>query len=116
MLLIYTNAATGAALARDRDGIMAEVDALVAELIESGEWVGGEGLADSANARTVRVRGGVPAVTDGPFVESKEQMAGYCLVDCESLERAIDIATRWPDARYCAMEVRPLVDGTGAQM
>jgi hypothetical protein len=111
MLLIYTNAATAEALARDRDGIMAEVDALVAELMESGEWVGGEGLADAASARTVRVRGGVPAVTDGPFVESKEQMAGYCTVDCDSLERAIDIAARWPDARYCAMEVRPVVEG-----
>jgi hypothetical protein len=116
MLLIYTNAVTAEALARDRDGIMAEVDALVGELMDSGEWVGGEGLADAASARTVRVRGGVPAVTDGPFVESKEQMAGYCLVDCDSMERAIDIAMRWPDARYCAMEVRPVVDESGNQM
>ena len=54
------------------------------ELTQSGEWIGGEGLADPSNTKTVRVRDRVPAVTDGPFVESKEQLAGYCIVDCES--------------------------------
>jgi hypothetical protein len=55
---------------------MGEVDALMAELTESGEWVGGEALADSSRTRTVRVRNGVPAVTDGPYAEAKEQLAG----------------------------------------
>ncbi|WP_233507333.1 YciI family protein [Spongiactinospora gelatinilytica] len=52
------------------------------------EWIGGEALADPFNSRTVRVRDGVPAVTDGPYLEAKEHLAGYCLVECESLERA----------------------------
>jgi hypothetical protein len=86
------------------------------ELNESGELVGGEALADASNAKTVRVRSGVPAVTDGPFAEAKEQLAGYLIVDCETTDRAVEIATRWPDARYFAMEVRPLMDTAGAEM
>jgi len=112
MLLIYNNPATLEALSEEeRDELMGEVDALVTELTESGEWVGGEALADPSHTRTVRVRGGVPAVTDGPFAEAKEQLAGYCVVDCERPERAVEIAARWPDARFWAMEVRPILDG-----
>jgi hypothetical protein len=110
MLLIYNNPATYEALPADeRDALFAQVDKLMAELTESGEWVGGEALADSSTAKTVRVRDGVPVATDGPFVESKEQFAGYVMVDCESEERAVEIAARWPDAQYFAMEVRPLM-------
>ena len=116
MLLIYQNQASREALAEDPDGLMGEVDAIVEELIGSGEWVGGEALADVSQSRTVQVRGGLPAVTDGPFVEAKEHLAGYCLVECETPERAIEIATRWPDARLCAMEVRPLMDPSGMEM
>ena len=112
MLLIYNNPATLEALSEEeRDELMGEVDALVTDLTESGEWVGGEALADPSHTRTVRVRGGVPAVTDGPFAEAKEQLAGYCVVDCERPERAVEIAARWPDARFWAMEVRPILDG-----
>ena len=117
MLLIYNNPATFDALSEEeRERLMGEVDALMAELAESGEWVGGEALADSSQTRTVRVRDGVMAVTDGPYAEAKEQLAGYCIVDCESPERAVDIAARWPDARYVAMEVRPIMDSTGMEM
>ena len=117
MLLIYNNPATFDSLSEEeRDGLMGEVDALMTELTESGEWVGGEALADSSQTRTVRVRGGVPAVTDGPYAEAKEQLAGYCMVDCESPERAIEIAARWPDARFWAMEVRPVMDTVGTEM
>jgi hypothetical protein len=96
--------------------VMADVGDIMGELEQSGEWVGGEALADPSNTRTVRVRDGVPAVTDGPFVEAKEQLAGYCIVECESPERAIEIAARWPDARYWAMEVRPLMEAAGEEM
>jgi len=117
MLLIYNNPATFDSLSdEERDGLMGEVDALMTELTESGEWVGGEALADSSQTRTVRVRDGVPAVTDGPYAEAKEQLAGYCMVDCESPERAVEIAARWPDARFWAMEVRPVMDTAGTEM
>jgi hypothetical protein len=117
MLLIYQNTAAFEALPeRERDAVMNEADEIWQELTESGEWIGGEGLAHPSTSRTVRVRGGVPEVTDGPYVESKEQLAGYVLVECGSEQRAIDIAARWPDARYWAMEVRSLMSDAGAEM
>ena len=114
VLLIYDNPETREAFfGEETDELMGEVDALLRELTESGELVGTEALADPSNTKTVRVRGGVPAVTDGPFAEAKEQFGGYYIVDCESAERAAEIAARWPDARYCAMEVRPLMEAGG---
>lgn len=78
--------------------------------------VGADALADPSNTKTVRVRGGVPAVTDGPFAEAKEHLGGYLVVDCETIERATEIAARWPNARFCAMEVRPIMDEAGTEM
>jgi hypothetical protein len=111
MLLIYSNPETFAAMNEELEAVMAEAEAMMNELQESGEWVGGEALADPINSKSVKVRDGVPVVTDGPFVESKEHLAGYCLLDCESLERALEIAARWPDARYNGVEIRPLMTG-----
>jgi hypothetical protein len=65
------------------------------ELTESGEWAGGEGLAEPAQAKIVRAgKSGVPAVTDGPFPEAKEFLAGYWIVDVEKPERAYEIAAK----------------------
>ena len=73
---------------------MAEIDAIMTELTESGELVGGEALADPSNTQDRPRRDGVPAVTDGPYAEAKEHLGGYLIVDCESLERAAEIALR----------------------
>ena len=86
MLLIYQNPADlgdpvrGGAQRGDRP----RHDELMEELTQSGELVGGEALADPSNTKTVRVRGGVPAITDGPYVEAKELLAGYSIVECET--------------------------------
>ena len=117
MLLIYDNPNTREAFfGEGGDDLMGEVDALMKELTESGELVSTEALADPSNTKTVRVRGGVPAITDGPFAEAKEHLGGYLVVDCESLERATEIAAHWPNARFCAMEVRPIMDTAGTEM
>jgi hypothetical protein len=118
MLLIYNNPSTYQAWSeQERSALFGEVDQIMKELTESGELIGGEALADASNTRTVRVRDGVPVVTDAPLAEAKEQFAGYLLVECDSTERAVEIAARWPDARYFAMEVRPVMDtGAGAEM
>ena len=117
MLLIYNNPATYEAFSeQERDELFGEVGRIMDELTESGEWVGGEGLADASTARTVRVRGDVPAVTDGPFVEAKEQLAGYCIVDCETIDRAVEIAASWPGAEDSGMEVRTLMSGGQPEM
>ena len=117
MLLIYNNPAFYEAWSEeDRTALFSEVDQIMTELRESGEFVASEALADGSNTKTVRVRDGVPAVTDGPFAEAKEQMVGYITVDCDSEERAVQIAARWPDAKYFAMEVRPIMHDSGADI
>jgi len=117
MLLIYQNPAAFQALAEEElQGIFSEVDTLMSELTASGEWVGGEGLADPSTAKVVKVRDGVPAVTDGPYAEAKEQMVGFCIVDTETIDRAVEIAARWPDAKLWGMEVRPMMVADGVEM
>jgi hypothetical protein len=117
LLMIYQNPVGLQEMSEsEKQEVFAEVDALMKELTESGEWVGGEALADPSTAKTVRVRDGVPAVTDGPYAEAKEQVVGYCIVDCETEERAVEIAARWPDARWWGMEVRGLLSPDGVEM
>ena len=110
MLLIYANPAVTEAFAEgELEGLMQEAGGIMEELATSGEWVAGQGLAPPARTKTVRVRGGAPAITDGPYLEAKEYLAGVCLFDCESEERALEIAVRWPDARYTGVELRAIV-------
>jgi hypothetical protein len=76
---------------------------------EKGVFVGGEGLQPTSTATTVRVRDGERMVTDGPFAETKEQLGGFYLLDCEDLDAAIDWAARIPAAPYGSIEVRPVM-------
>lgn len=80
------------------------------DLTESGELIVSEALADVSLARRVTVREGRTMTTDGPFAEVKEHLAGFYLVECESIERAIEWAARAPDAAYGEVEVRPVLD------
>ena len=100
----------------ERAGLMGEFEALLTEISDSGELVGVQGLADPITSRSVRVRNGAAIVTDGPFVEAKEHMAGFFVVDCATPERAEEIAARFPDARFAGVEVRPLMDGTAEDL
>ncbi len=115
LLLIYENPGTRETFFADK-ALMGQVDAIVNELTESGELVFGEGLADPSQAKAVRVADGVPAVTDGPFAEAKEFLGGFMIIDCESLDRALDVAKRFPHIGTGGMEVRPLMGGSGAEM
>ncbi|MFC0004916.1 YciI family protein [Micromonospora siamensis] len=103
---------------QERNEIFGEVDEIMKELTASGELVGGEALADPSQTRTVRLAGGRAEVTDGPFLESKEQFAGYLTVDCDSPERAAEIAAGWPDVRrgLGVLEVRPVMGDGGTEM
>src|ERR1700737_2415995 len=93
ILLIRNNADFLESLtAQERDGIMADVDRIVAELTETGEFLGDQALGHPSNTRTVRVRDGLPVTIDGPFAEAKEQLAGYLIVDVETEQRALEIA------------------------
>jgi hypothetical protein len=115
--LIYSNPGAFEALSQaDRDAMMGEADAFLKEFTESGELLGGDALAHPSNSKVVRVRDGVPAITDGPFAEAKEQLAGYYTLDCESMERATEIVTHDPAARFWGVEVRPIMDSAGTEM
>jgi hypothetical protein len=102
--------------AEERDALTRQAEDLHREITESGELVAGVALADVVNTQTIRVREGLPAITDGPYIETKEQLAGYLVLDCENPERAVEIAARIPDARFAAVEVRPIMDTSGEEV
>ena len=77
-------------------------------LKKSGQYVTGEALQPIQTATTVRVRNGTLSVTDGPFAETKEQLAGFYLIDARDLNEAIQIASKIPPARVGSIEVRPV--------
>ena len=79
----------------ERERLNADFDTLLTELSASGELLGGEALADPAGARLYRWQGGRPLVTDGPYAEAKEHLAGFFLIDVESQERAEEVAARF---------------------
>jgi hypothetical protein len=85
--------------------------ALDQELAASGELIVSEALAEPSATTRVSVKDGRTITTDGPFAEAKELLAGFYLVDCESLERAVEIAARVPGmAELGLVEVRPVAD------
>jgi hypothetical protein len=75
---------------------------------ERGLLLGAEALEPVATAATVRVRNGTISVTDGPFAETKEQLAGFYLIDAGDLNEAIQVASKIPPAREGSVEVRPV--------
>ena len=94
---------------------IAEVDAFNRRYLASGELLSAYGLGDELTARTVRVREGVPVVTDGPYVEAKEFVSSFFLLDCATEERALEIAAAYPFAAYNAVEVWPVLHEAGPE-
>jgi len=112
MLLIYGNPAFWATIPPGSDAyatVMRTHKDLIRDLEESGELVDNSGLTTS-DALIVRAPDGEPVITDGPFTEAKEVLAGYYIVECESLDRATAIAARLPEARSDLVEVRLIMD------
>ena len=87
------------------------------ELASSGELVDAQGLTAPVHARRIRLQDGVPVVTDGPYAETEEVLAGYTLVECASFDRATEIAARLANCPYPAgapgefvVDIRPIAD------
>lgn len=76
-------------------------------LRDSGHWITGSALQPTHSATTVRVRNGQVSVTDGPFAETKEQLAGFYMIEARDLNEAITLASKIPPARTGSIEVRP---------
>lgn len=120
LLLIYHNPGTRqiweALTEAQRASGLAAYAALNEELAASGELIVSEALAEPPLAKQVMVREGRTLTSDGPFAEVKEYLAGFYLVECDSVERAIDIAARIPEAPVSRIEVRPTMSHSGLEM
>jgi hypothetical protein len=101
--------------AEDVAAMHALMESIHKDLVESGELVDAQGLTAPVHARRVQLQNGVPVVTDGPYPETQEVLAGYTIVECESFDRATEIAARFvnPDADEAYVDVRPILDGIG---
>lgn len=114
---IFLRSAEALAMATaERQRLTDQFESLLTEIRESGELCTAVPLADPVNTRTIRVRDEGLMSTDGPYVESKEQLAGFFVVDCATPERAEEIAGRFPDARFWAVELRPIMGPSGQEM
>jgi hypothetical protein len=112
MLIIYGNDELWASLPEDRVAeLIRRTDAHNAALVASGEMVGAFGVADQSQARLVSSAGGERTVTDGPYIETKEYIGSFTIVDVDSEERALEIAAENPAAELTRIEVRALLHG-----
>jgi hypothetical protein len=109
LLMIYRNEAElGAMTPADRKKMTADYGTFTQSIIQSGHFKAGDGLQPTTTATTVRVRDGKTLTTDGPFAETREQLAGYYLVEAKDLDAALAMAARIPGAKTGSIEVRPI--------
>jgi hypothetical protein len=112
LALIYTNESGWDELdAADREAWIDRYVAFSRDGEAAGVILDGAELAPTRSATTVRVRDGRTAVTDGPYAEAKEALGGYYLLECASMDEALDWAARIPGALHGAVEVRPVHEG-----
>ena len=94
----------------DMEKGMAEYNAFTDGIKKSGAYIGGEALQPTKTATSVRVRNGKISTTDGPYVETKEQLGGYYLIKAKDLNDAVQVASKIPGARNGTIEVRPIME------
>jgi hypothetical protein len=120
VILIYSNPASRSIwetfTPEQRAAGLGQYAELNEDLTASGELIVSEALADPTMGKRVALEQDQVMATDGPFAEAKEQLAGFFLVECESMERAIEHASRVPEARLGLVEVRPVMDLKGFEM
>jgi hypothetical protein len=120
LILIYSNPASREIWEGFSDDQRAEgyryYAALTEELAAAGELIVSEALADPSLTTRVTVRDGQTLTSDGPFAETKELLGGFFLLECESHERAVEIAARVPEAELGLVEVRPVLELGGTEL
>ena len=110
LMLIYGNQEKWDSIPPDEwPAAIAKQDAFNRKYAGTGELIGAYGLADEVNAKLVRRRDGAPAITDGPYLETKEYIASFYLLDCENDERAEQIAADMPWADQDPVELWPIM-------
>jgi hypothetical protein len=111
LLLIYGDESAWAAQSpEDAQAVTGEYMAFGEAITAEGIMRGGDALQPTATATTVRVRDGETLLSDGPFAETHEQLGGYYMVECDTLDEAIRAAGRIPGARTGSVEVRPVME------
>jgi hypothetical protein len=114
MLLCYDDEGAWAKAGKEAiDAARKEAVGLTHELDRQGQYLLASPLQEAATATTVRVRDGKSVITDGPFVETREVLGGFYLIDVDNLNEAIAIAARHPGARLGSVEVRPIHELAG---
>jgi hypothetical protein len=109
MLLVYWNEADQKSATKEQAvGTFAAYAAYTEALKKAGAFVAGSGLQDSSTATVVRAPDGKRLVMDGPYIESKEQLAGYYIIETADLDGALAWAARCPGAQRDVVEIRPL--------
>jgi len=93
--------------------MLGDYQAATTAMSEAGVLVDSAPLQDPTTARTLRLRNGAPMVTDGPFMEIKEVIGGYYVLNCADVDEALRWAATIPAARYGAIEVRPVLEMGG---
>jgi hypothetical protein len=115
MLLIYSDPSVADGLSAEeiqarRAEVMPQWIELFDYLEKKAKSVDGKELDDPPSAKTLRYENGDAVVTDGPFAETKEQIGGFFLIECENLDEAIDMAARVPIASRGSIEIRPIAE------
>ena len=108
MLLIHWDEKAAAARDfKDEDGVVAEHGKFIEGLVQAGKMRDGMRLRPETEAARVTVRDGKRLVTDGPFAETKEVVGGFYVIECDSMQEAIEWAAKCPSAKHGTIEVRP---------
>jgi hypothetical protein len=111
LVLIYGDEKAGVPMTEaENQAYMAEYFAFNNMARERGIYEGGEALHPTSAATTVRVRDGKVLMTDGPFAETKEQLGGYYILNCQNLDEAIEMTTHIPGVRNGSIEIRPIYE------
>ena len=110
LCLIYEAESIMAANSDEENGkIFHDYMTFTDEIKSSGHFVAGEALQPTSTSTTIKVREGKTLVTDGPFAETKEQLGGFYLLECDTLDEAIEKAAKIPSAALGCIEVRPIM-------
>jgi hypothetical protein len=111
LILIYSDEQADAQVSKEeQEAWMGKYNAYTQALVQGGVMKGGEALHPTSTATTVRVKNGKTVTTHGPFAETKEQLGGFYMVECNNLDEAIEWAAKCPGARVGSIEVRPVMD------
>ena len=111
MFLIYTEEGSESQVPpAEREAMMSEYFAFTKEVSAQGVLVAGDELKPTSTATTLRLHGNQLATTDGPFAETKEQLGGFYILECQDMDEAVGWAAKIPGAKHGSIEVRPIVN------